>query len=278
MWKRTFLHAAPILLVVLALFYYWFGVANRHVVFLYEHLSAGPFDSRTISRYWMAGLVAAGIVMMMYTVANWYGGHIAGIFRRTYAPPAWWRVWLVCAPFIAVGVLAITMNLNQPVLPASIGAVCSVTTVAALVLALVPGRMAAEQPVELVWLALGGLGLMPALLLLRAVELVSNTQIPRAALYLVTIGGTLAGGFWTCFITWLHSVRCRCRWKTYYLLLSALCLSYLVMPVVHYLLLTPPGYHYISVSDNFFARRLLVQGICFFVAILEARFSICLQR
>ena len=44
--------------------YYWFAVANRYVIFLHAHLDATPFDDVTRSRYWIAGLVASGIVMV----------------------------------------------------------------------------------------------------------------------------------------------------------------------------------------------------------------------
>ena len=58
-WRRAALHALPIAVFVLGLYGYWFGIADRYAVFLYEHLGATPFDAVTRSRYWMAGLVAA---------------------------------------------------------------------------------------------------------------------------------------------------------------------------------------------------------------------------
>ena len=89
----------PICLFVLGLFYYWFAVADRYAIFLYGHRTPGiplaqPFDAMTRSRYWMAGLVAAGAVMVIYTAFNWILGRLAIRRGQNYRPPAWWRVWV----------------------------------------------------------------------------------------------------------------------------------------------------------------------------------------
>ena len=50
------LHALPVAVLVLALFYYWFALADRYVVFLYYHdrggrpADAGPFADATAGR------------------------------------------------------------------------------------------------------------------------------------------------------------------------------------------------------------------------------------
>ncbi len=87
MLRQALPYAVPIWSFVIGLFYYWFGVANRYIIFLYYHLDAGPFDSRTVTRYWMSGLVASGAVMVLYAMANWFGGRVAGIFYRRHVPP-----------------------------------------------------------------------------------------------------------------------------------------------------------------------------------------------
>ena len=68
-WLAAALHALPVIGVVLGLFTYWFAVADRHAVFLYDHLGASAFDRVTRSRYWMAGLVASSIVMVAAVMA-----------------------------------------------------------------------------------------------------------------------------------------------------------------------------------------------------------------
>ena len=76
-WRRALLHALPLTLLVLGLFFYWFAVADRCAIFLYGHLNATPFDRSTSSRYWMSGLVAAGAVLVVYTLTNWLMGRLA---------------------------------------------------------------------------------------------------------------------------------------------------------------------------------------------------------
>jgi hypothetical protein len=45
-----------------------------------------------------------------------------------------------------------------------------------------------------------------------------------------------------------------------------LALSYLLLPLIHHLLATPPGYRYISTASNFFAFNLFVQAFAVAVA------------
>lgn len=277
MWMQAFLYAVIISLVIMGLFYYWFGLANRYVIFLYGHLGAGPFDGRTVSRYWMSGLVASGAAMVLYVIANWFAGRIAGIYYHRYVSPEAWRVWLLCVPFLAMGIPLITMTLHEPYLPVSIAAACTGATIGSLFLALMPGKVAAERPDELVWLMVASSGLVPSLLLLRAVEIANRLSAPTTTVYGVAVGGTLLGGGWTCFVTWLHAALRRIRWRPTHLVLGALCLSYLLLPLAHHVLLTPPEYRYISVADNFFASSPWVQGACVLVTMLVAQLATRLQ-
>ena len=45
------------------------------------------------------------------------------------------------------------------------------------------------------------------------------------------------------------------------LLITGLALSYLVLPLVHHLVATPPGFRYISTAGNFFAFKPAVQAL-----------------
>ena len=89
-WGPVLAAAVPISLFVLGLFYHWFAVADRYAIFLYGHSARGiplaqSSDAMTRSRYWMAGLVAAGAVMVIYTAFNWILGRIAAGAGRTTA-------------------------------------------------------------------------------------------------------------------------------------------------------------------------------------------------
>jgi hypothetical protein len=269
-WGRSLSHAMPISLVILCLFYYWFAVADRYTVFLYGHLGATPFDEVTSSRYWMSGLVATGIVTVGYTLLNWLLGRIAASRHLDYSPPGWWRVWALCIPALVIGIPAITMTLNWPTLPPANAAACTVVAIVGLALALLPSSLAARRPSDLSWLALDGMGLMPSLLLLRVMELPDRGLIGTNVAYLVALGSLLAGIIWLGIMTALRARRRKPWPAASSILVAGLSFSYLLMPVVHYVLATPSGYKYISTASNFFALSIWIQLLALMVTAVLA--------
>lgn len=266
-WRLALLHAVPICPFILGLFYYWFAIADRYAIFLYGHLGAMPFDEVTSGRYWMSGLVASGAVMILYTAANLLLGRIAVLRHLAPRPPAWWKVWALCAPPLILGITIITMTANWPTLLLPNAGACLVATLSGLALALAPGSLAMKQPVELGWLALDGMGLMPSLLLLRAIELPGRgLSVSVGTIYLVAFGSTIAGVIWLGIMTGLRAWQQRPSHRAVELFVSGLCLSYLLMPLIHHLLFTPSEYRYISASSNFFAFNIEVQLLVLFVA------------
>jgi len=265
-WKPVLSHTVPVSLFILGLFYYWFAVADRYAIFLYGHLGATPFDDVTGSRYWMAGLVACGVVMVGYSIVNGLLGRIAVLRHLPYSPPAWWQVWTLCVMPLSIGIPAITMALNWPTLPLSHAAACVVVTLIGLALALMPGSWAAQRPFDLSWLVFDRIGLMPSLLLLRAIELPGRGLISARMAYMVALGSTFAGAVWLGIMTGLRAWQYKSAPETSTLFVAGLCLSYLWMPLVHYLLFTPSEYRYISTAGNFFASNAGVQLVSFFVA------------
>jgi hypothetical protein len=271
-WRLPLIEAALICLFILGLFTYWFAVANRYSIFLYGHIADGipraqPFDPMTASRYWMSGLVATGAVMVLYVMANWLRGRLAAHHQRQFVPSDWWRVWLLCALPITICVPAITMTLNWPTLPAPLALACVVATLFGLALALLPGRWAAIRPVDLMWLAVDGIGLMPALLLLRVVELPDRgMSLDRATVWLIGGGGLLIGFLWLIGMSLLRIWRRRTTPAAGTLWLAGVALSYLLLPLAHHLLATPPSYRYISAASNFFAFSWQLQLLALVVA------------
>lgn len=271
-WRRPLLEAALISLFILVVYYYWFAVANRYAIFLYGHTADGippaqPFDATTSSRYWMAGLVVAGMVMALYTLVNWLGGRLAARRGRSMAVPDWWRVWALCVVPLAAGIPAITMNVNTPTLPLSSAAASATVALAGLALALLPGRWAAERPGDLVWLALDGVALIPTLLLLRAVELPGRgLSVSPTAAWTIAIGGVIGGAVWLAIMSVLR------RWgdqetpDALAIFLAGVAQSYLLMPLAHHLTAGPPGLRYITVSTNFFATNPWLQLLAFAIA------------
>jgi len=198
---------------------------------------------------------------------EWVLGRWAAHRRRAYAPPAWWQVWVLCLLPLAIGIPLITMTVNTPTLPPALAMLCVAATLAGLALVLWPGAWAAQRPGDLLWLVGDGVGLMPCLLLLRTVELPGRglaVTVPLAVL--AAAGGTLLGIGWLGVMSGLRLWR-RTSWpQAHEVWLVGLGLSYLLLPVVHYLLATPPAYRYISTASNFFAFNNGLQVLVFLVA------------
>ena len=269
-WKAAVLHAVPVLVFVLGLLYYWFAVADRYVIFLYGHLGATPFDEVTSSRYWMSGLVASGTVMIVYTTANWLLGRVLASRHLDYRPPAWWQVWMLCVMPLAIGIPMITMTFNSPTLPPSNAMACALVTLVGVAFALTPGSWAGQRPVDLVWLMLDGIGLMAILLNLHVIEMPERASVSAGTAYLVAFGSTVAGAVWLGVMTGLRAWRRKSLPGASTLLVAGICLSYLLMPLVHHLLFTPLEYRYISAASNFFPHSIGLQLVVFLVAAILA--------
>jgi hypothetical protein len=250
-----------------ALYYQWFAVANRYDIFLYYHLGSLPFDTRTTSRYLMAGLVAGGVVLVLNTGGWLIAGQAASLWGRTVTPPSLVLVWALSALPLGAVVVAITTTQNDPALPLPLAVGCATVALLGLGLALLPCRLAAKAPARLLWLAAGGLCVAPCLLLLRAVELPGRGLVPFEVAYPLAFGATAAGAG----ALLLLSAAAR-RWSPgalwgWGVFLAAFCICYLVLPLLHHLFFTPPGHRYITVSDNFFALHWAVQVLCFAAAL-----------
>ncbi len=289
-WRMAFAPAALIMSGVLGLFYYWFVVADRYVVFLYNHNGADPFEPATISRYWMTGLVASGLVMVLYVLLNacasrlwrencqsrwphrffsraWPGpagsnGEATGARQRVYQPPSGWRIWLLCAPILALGIPMIVRYLGQPALSPAQAAMCVAATLIGLALALVLGSFAAYRSAEALWLLLYGAGLTPALLVLRVIELSGSDSANALWFGALATVSVILGGAWLGLVTgaqvWLRQPTI----SAVRIWVAGLGVSYLLLPLLHYLFLVPPAWRYVSVSANFFANTPGVQLTC----------------
>jgi hypothetical protein len=267
---RSLIFGLPVAALVLAMLYYWFAVADRYIVFLYNHdmgpvvPDTSPFSRVTASRYWMASLVACGFILVIYTAVNW----LAGRLQPGYAPPPWQAVWLVCAPLFIVFIPLITMSVNDPVLPWPYAALVTTAALIGVALSLMPGEMAAREPRNLLWLAADGWGLAFVLMTLAQIDDVGrwlNEGVDwRVLLSLVIIG---LGVGWLLLLT---AVR---YWRGVFigdftsLAAAAACMAYLFLPLLHYIIGTD-GYFYITDSDNFMAGTILMQLLAWLVTAL----------
>jgi hypothetical protein len=230
-----------------------------------------PFSAVTSSRYWMSGLVAAGAVMVLYALANWVLGRLINDYRA----PVWWRVWLLCALPLLIGIPLITMTMKQPTLRLANAAYTTLATLIGLALALLPGAMAAERPGGLAWLALDGVALM--LMLTSAVGLqymrrwlaTGATWRVSMMVFVFAIGVLSLLG-----ITGLRIWRRTSVPSTPAVFTAGLCVAYLLMPLVHHLVYSD-GYYYITDSDNFFARN---GALCLLAWLIAAALALGVTR
>ena len=253
----------PITLLVLALYFYWFRIANRSIVFLVDHDmgpfgdSTAPFSFITRSRYWMTGLVASGAVMVLYLAAN----ITLRLFSRTYMPPAWFKVWIIPAVCIVVGIPLITMTTtNAPALPPAFTLWVTAVALSGLVFALLPGTYGVKHPFETILLAVDGAGLSFILTGAAAIEEFPG-WLERGARHFVTLSVVIifAGLVITLGMVGLRFIM---KWRNVTasrLFLAGICLTYPGLSILHHVLFSD-GYFYITDSDNFFTRNILLQG------------------
>jgi hypothetical protein len=275
-WRSALWHSVPVTSLVAGLMYYWFGVADRYSVFLYYHdmgprvPDTSPFSPVTSSRYWMAGCVASGAVMVLYAAASW------SLARwPAYRPPQWWRVWVCSAVPLVVAIPAITMTVNQPTLPPLHAARVTLATLVGLALALLPGKWAAERPIGLALLAFDGLALMMVMTGLAGVEYVvywlASGAMWRVRMLLLSLAAgllclSIASLLW---VLWrrssVMSENATPIPNGMAVFGGGLGMSYLSTPLLHHIAYTD-GYHYISDMDNFLARNGVLQVAIFLVA------------
>jgi len=261
MLRRSLLFGLPVDAIILGLIYYWFAVADRYIVFLYNHdmgevvPDTSPFSRVTSSRYWMASLVAGGFILVIYTGVNWLLGRV----RAGYRPPPLQNVWLVCAPFLILFIPLITMRANTPVLPWSYAAMVTTAALVGLALALIPGDLAARKPGDLLWLAADGWGLAFILMTLAQLDDIgrwlANGLDWRTVLSLVFI---VMGVGWLLLLTAGRYWRGVLVGDFQSLAVAAACMTYLFLPLMHFLIGTN-GYFYITDSDNFLAGTIPMQ-------------------
>jgi hypothetical protein len=269
-WGKAAFWGWPSAAVVLVLFWYWYMVANRFIVFLYNHdmgpqiKSTAAFSRVTSSRYWMSGLVAGGAVMICYTGLSW----LLGRLMKSAHAPAWWRVWIVAGLPVLVVVPAITVRGGSPALPRGLAAVVTATALAGLLLAFLPGELATRQPKRLMWLAADGWGLAMLLVTLPQWEDLANWLRGEYGVLFITLSLVLTA----VGLLWLLSLSVLRKWRGTAVdgiaptFLAGVLVCYLLLPFMHHTA-GSDGYFYISDSDNFFARHLIWQVLAWLAAL-----------
>jgi len=258
-WRRELLFTAPTVAFLLALYYHWFAVRDRYFIFLYFHdigsrFDTTPFGWMTVGRYWMTGFVAGGAVMVLYGAANF----IAGRVKKSYHAPVWWRVWLVCAVPLVVGVPAIVMTVNDPVLPLRYAAQVTAALLIALAIAFWFSERAARQPMTHLLLMVDGVAFTGLYLVTSGLDDLIEGRSARAASYLVVaLIGVILLTINSVITTWRRQLRMP---TAIGLFAGYASVQYLFIPLIHHLFYSTdegtwrdPGYFtYIPSADNYF--------------------------
>ncbi|MFH1119126.1 MAG: hypothetical protein V1775_04835 [Bacteroidota bacterium] len=249
--KAAWILSALILLISMGVYIYLFGFADRNIVFLYGHMGLTPFDSMTAGRYWMAGFVLSGFLTLLYLIVRLA---IRAVFRALDI------LWVAVVKYlwlpIFTGVVVIMMTSGTPRLPFSI----AISSALALLTGIMTGFSVADDLISdfrsgLAYMVTA-LGLVPFLLLFRVLELPEKGIVETNVSIMIAILTLVAGFVWL-----LVSFRVfrQQRPDPVSVIKGALASGYVGLPVVHYLLATPPGIPYITSSDNFFADNMLLR-------------------
>jgi hypothetical protein len=279
-WRREIALAVPTAGLVIVLLYRWFGVRDRYEIFLYYHrmgagFDAAPFGWVTVSRYWMAELVAAGAVLVAQGILRVTARRVV----RGYHAPPWRRLWLTSAVPLAIAIPWIVMTVNEPALPLANAAQVTAATLLGLAVATSMARLMTQRPGRTLQLAIDGLGLACLLTGLRAIEFIRRWL---ASANTVAISRALA--VWAAGAAFILLMTAFYRWRrraelpgVQDLLVAGLAVHYLVLPLYHHLFWckdygswTDPDYFtYIPDAHDYFARSWLLQlGIWVVAALL----------
>jgi hypothetical protein len=248
--------------ILFLLYYYWFQVADRGIVFLYGHMGAEPFDQVTTSRYWMTGLIACGILFLVYTLALFLTKKIHSAYRI----PDWRVVAAVISACAVIVVPACTLIGTEPHLPYVLVGITAAVLILGIWIGIYLSHRVLTKPGQMMWVGIESWGVVPPLLLIHAIEIPSmNPAVSGPFIY------ALAGMSIVFQIGWL-SITCYERrvkklpkpnWSHIYL--TGLFISYTILPLVHYLCMTPLEIKYITTAQNFFSLNLPLQAAVFLI-------------
>ncbi|MEA3309017.1 MAG: hypothetical protein U9Q70_05845 [Chloroflexota bacterium] len=268
-WLSALPPALLLSALILLAYYYWFSLADRHLIFLYYHdmgprvPSTAPFSPVTSSRYWMTGLVTGGIVLSCDTTLNW----LLGRLRPQYQPPPWLPLWICSAAPLLIGLPWVTMTVNSPTLPALNAAQVTLAALAGVGLALLPGKLAAREPRKLILLAVDGWAVAGIILGLTYLDRVGQLQERGLTWPWLLVGGGVGGA-----IILLLKMPHLYRWlgvtlpESKTLFAAGLSAAYLLLPTLHHFVFTD-GYYYFSGRANFFSQSWPAQIAAWLIAV-----------
>ncbi len=257
----THLFSLIIALAVLILYAFWFYFLDRRLIFLYGHRHATPFDYDTVSRYWITGLVAGGVVFFV-TV-------IFGLVSKRLHPntvPGWKQVWKNTCLLLTAPVLAFLLFAGKPPIPLLLSLWISGILFASLGVALYAGSFVTQRFGQSVWVFFDGLALATVFQLF---PLFIDYGLRRGASAFSIIAPAIIIVIcvsWLYVMTYLYKRFGQSFNTPADVFLSGMTTAYLLLPLLHYLISRPNHVRYISNSANFFAGELWIQALAYTVA------------
>lgn len=223
-----------------------------------------PFDLFTTSRHWMTGLVVSGIVLIAYTIVNLFIKRS----RRGHQLQDWQIIWKYSCLILALPLLGILTFMGKPSMPVLLSLWIIIILFTGLRLALYTSNFIVTNFRQSIWLFFDGLALAPILTVLSpsiayGLRRSSLQGIFIIILPLVVIG---LGLFWF----WIMTILLK-RFRQPYpslvnTFLSGLTMSYLLLPLLHYVGSRPGYVRYITNSENFIPNNFWLQILAFLVA------------
>ncbi|MDD4108086.1 MAG: hypothetical protein PHH93_05135 [Prolixibacteraceae bacterium] len=252
-FKKEIIVSVLITVLALGAILFLFGYADRRAVFLYGQFDFTPFHKMTTGRYWMSGFVISGFIVVLYLIIQVSYKIIlkAEIIK-------WYNILKYSSFPIISGVLIITMTTGEPKMPLAIAISIAFTLVTGLVLCFSIVDDLVNDINSTISYVISSMGLVPFLILFRTVEMPAK-GILTVNTSIVIAGITFLGGW----IWLLLSFRLFKKNPPGCLniIKGTLAISYIGLPMLHYLTATPEGLPYITSSDNFFADNIIVRMI-----------------
>lgn len=255
-------------LFVWGLYFLWFIVQDRRLVFLYGHLHTTPFDQATLSRHWVTGLVASGLVFFLSLC-------IFSILKKR-APTLNFsvkHVWknacvLTCMP------LSILLGLfGTPPMPIIMVILILLVLSLSLRLVLEAAHALVYHPKNTLFLWLDGLIFFPSLFLLPLLADYVIRKSPQIHAILPTIGVVLAlvvGGpfIWFLIMRYIRRIQNIPHFSPKKLLLSVIMTTYILLPLGHYGI-SRPEHLYITNRSNIISTQWWIQLTVFVIVVGE---------
>lgn len=235
------------------------------MVFLYGHLHTTPFDVATLSRHWVAGLVANGFVFAL--------GVTLFLFSKHSTPLDVKNIWKAICKIIVLPLILILWFGNTLTTPLVLVGLILVVFFLSMRLVLEAAATLAHTPKEAFLLWLDGLILVPFLFLLPLLAdyVIRKSDSFESILPTLFVWGTfliLSQTIWFFVMNAVHRKTKVTHFSSSRLLLSAITTTYVFFPLAHYL--TSRSYHlYITNSGNIASSYWWIQLSVFLLIWIE---------